>query len=520
MNREEMLGRMAADEGPWDIVIIGGGATGLGVAVDAASRGHKTLLLEQSDFGKGTSSRSTKLAHGGVRYLRQGNVALVMEALKERGIMRANAPHLVSDQRFIVPTYDWWETPFYGIGMKIYDAMAGRYGFGPSRILSKEETLAHIPALHAEGLNGGVQYYDGKFDDARYLVHLARTAVEQGATLLNYARVVGLTKNGGGLVTGLVVEDAEGGGEYACMAKVVINATGPFTDGILRLDDPGAGSIIAPSQGVHLVFDASFLASDTAIMVPHTPDDRVMFAIPWHDHVVVGTTDHEVEQASLEPEPTEEDIDFLLDTAGRYLERKPTRADVLTAFAGIRPLVAADDSKGTAVLSREHTIQISRSGLVTICGGKWTTYRRMAEEVVGHAETVAGLEEWPCVTKQLKLHGYHEEADSFGPLAVYGSDAPEIRALCEQRPELDRPLHVDLPYLKAEVVWAARYEMARTVDDCLARRTRALFLNAGAARDMAPEVASLLAAERGKDEEWVQEQVRVFRGICEPYMVK
>jgi glycerol-3-phosphate dehydrogenase len=404
--------------------------------------------------------------------------------------------------------------------MKVYDAMAGRYGFGPSRILSREETLSYIPALHAEGLNGGVQYYDGKFDDARYLVHLARSAVEQGATLLNYARVVGLTKSGGGLVTGLVVEDAEGGKEHVCKAKVVINATGPFTDGILRLDDPGAGSIIAPSQGVHLVFDTSFLAGDAAIMVPHTPDDRVMFAIPWHDHVVVGTTDHAVEQASLEPAPTEQDIDFILDTAGRYLERRPTRADVRSAFAGIRPLVAAHGSKETAVLSREHTIQISRSGLVTICGGKWTTYRHMAEEVVGHAETVAGLEERPCVTKQLKLHGFHENADSFGALAVYGSDAPGIRALCEAQPDLDRPLHGALPYLKAEVVWAARHEMALTVDDCLARRTRALFLNARAAWEMSPEVASLLAAERGKDQAWAGEQVRVFRGICNSYMVK
>ncbi|MEE8477509.1 MAG: glycerol-3-phosphate dehydrogenase/oxidase, partial [Gemmatimonadales bacterium] len=402
MNRSQMLARVSDHRGPWDVLVIGGGATGMGIAVDAASRGYDTVLLEQSDFGKGTSSRSTKLIHGGVRYLQQGNVSLVLESLKERGLLRDNAPHLVHDLRFIVPNYDWWEAPFYGIGMKVYDALAGKYGFGPSRILSREETLSFIPTLKTDGLRGGVQYFDGQFDDARLLIALARTAARQGAALVNYARVDRLVRGTAGFVEGVVASDLESGTELELRAKVVINATGPFSDTIRRMDDPSVRSIIAPSQGVHLVLDRSFLSGDSAIMVPHTRDGRVMFAIPWHGHALVGTTDTPLTEIPLDPVPLPDEIEFILDTAGDYLQRPPTESDILSVFAGIRPLVQEGGEEDTAELSRDHTLLVAPSGLITICGGKWTTYRLMAEECVTTAATIGSLEEQPCETRELR----------------------------------------------------------------------------------------------------------------------
>src|ERR1022692_1709843 len=339
MNRADMYRRLQAHSGPWDMIVVGGGATGAGVAIDGASRGYDVLLLEQSDFGKGTSSRSTKLVHGGVRYLEQGNVSLVMEALKERGLLLQNAPHLVHNLGFVVPNYDWWEAPFYGVGLKLYNLLAGKYGFGASRILSREETLERLPTLKPEGLRGGVIYFDGQFDDSRLLINLVATAFEQGATLLNYAPVSELTKDAEGFVDGVRFRDLETGENLEVRAQVVINATGPFADALRRKADPAVQPMIAPSQGIHLVFDRSFLAGDDAIMVPHTSDGRVMFAIPWHDHTVVGTTDTPIGEPALEPAALEQEIEFILQTSALYLAKKPTRADILSVLAGIRPLV-------------------------------------------------------------------------------------------------------------------------------------------------------------------------------------
>src|SRR5262245_42400233 len=375
MDRKNSCQQLLTRREPWDMAVIGGGATGVGIAVDAASRGYSVCVVEQSDFGKGTSSRSTKLVHGGVRYLQQGNISLVMEALKERGILRDNAPHLVHDLRFIVPNYDWWEGPFYGIGLRIYDRLAGKYGFGRSRRLSKELTLKAIPTLNTDGLRGGVQYYDGQFDDARLLINLVQTASQQGAALLNYVGVTGFLKDAEGYVTGVTARDSESGSDLKIGGKCVINATGPFVDRLRQLDDPAAARLISPSQGIHLVFDKSFLPGDTAIMVPRTNDGRVMFAIPWHGHVMVGTTDTPITDISLDPKPRSEEIEFILSTAGQYLAKPPTRSDVLSMFAGIRPLVGGGNYASTASLSRDHTIHIARSGLLTITGGKWTTYR-------------------------------------------------------------------------------------------------------------------------------------------------
>lgn len=525
MNRNELFERAVSRTEPWDMVIIGGGATGVGVAVDAASRGYDVLLLEQHDFGKGTSSRSTKLVHGGVRYLEQGNISLVMEALKERGLMRQNAPHLVHDLAFIVPSYTWWESPFYGLGLKVYNMLSGRYRFGPTALLSRDEILDKLPNIKTEGLKGGVIYYDGQFDDSRLLVNLAQTAVEQGATVLNYAEVTGLRRDESGFVDGVHAYDRETRRTFDVSARVVINATGAFCDRIRKMADPNAVRLIAPSQGIHLVFDRSFLPSDNAIMVPHTSDGRVMFAIPWHEHTVVGTTDVAIPDTPLEPRATDEEIDFILDTASRYLERPPKRSDILSIFAGIRPLVKSGDGKRTAALSRDHTIHIDQSGLLTIAGGKWTTYRNMAEDCVDQAATLAELDERPCVTKQLRIHGWidskeaAQNQESVGPLSFYGADALGILELAKSNPTWSTRLHPDLPYIEAEVVWAARHEMARTVEDVLARRTRALFLNARAALQMAERVAILLAVELKRDEAWKNQQLIEFEEVAAGYLV-
>ena len=514
-----MWARFEAHKGAWDIVVMGGGATGVGVAIDAASRGYSVLLLEQSDFGKGTSSRSTKLAHGGVRYLEQGNIALVMESLKERGLLLQNAPHLVHDLAFVVPNYEWWEAPFYGLGLKLYQALAGKYGLGKSRLLSREETLQRLPTIKPDGLRGGAIYYDGQFDDARLLIHMVFTAFEQGATLLNYFRVTGFTRNVQGVIDGVLASDTETGTALHASAKVVINATGAFSDQLRQIAEPQSAALISPSQGIHLVFRREFLPGNDAIMVPHTRDGRVLFAIPWHDHVLVGTTDTPMAEPELEPVALHEEINFILAAAAELLFKPPKREDVLSVFAGIRPLVKADGITSTASLSRDHRIEINRVGLFTICGGKWTTYRRMAEDCVDQAAAAAGLRKRPCMTQHLRVHGA-ADSSGLGHLSVYGSDAQAIQKLIGNDAHLGQRLHSDLPYTKAEIVWAAREELARTVEDAIARRIRALFLNAKAALAMAPAVAELMAGELGWSNSRTTEQVEAFQSTARRYVVE
>jgi glycerol-3-phosphate dehydrogenase len=519
MNRVEMISRLADPAEKWDFIIIGGGATGVGAAIEAASRGYRTLLVEQSDFGKGTSSRSTKLIHGGVRYLKQGNLSLVLESLKERGILHRNAPHLVHNLPFIVPNYDWWEGPFYGIGLKVYDILAGREGFGDSKVLSKEETIQHLPTIETHGLKGGVIYFDGQFDDARLIINMVKTAAEQGATLVNYMEVKALLKHSD-LVNGVRIQDNEHGQEYEVKAKVVINATGVFSDRLRRMDEPEAAPIIRPSQGIHLVLDKSFLPGDSAIMIPQTDDGRVLFAIPWHNRLVVGTTETEVQSIELEPVPFPEELEFLLTHAARYLTRDPVESDILSVFAGLRPLVTdSDNVKDTAALSRDHLVHISRSGLVTIAGGKWTTYRKMAEDTIDQAAILAQLDPVHSVSKNLNIHGYHSNAKMFGEFGVYGSDAPEINNLLDENPEYRQKLHQDLPVYAGEIIWAVRAEMARTVEDFLSRRTRALLLNARASMAMAPRVAEIMAREMKKDSNWKKEQLKNYLEIAKRYTV-
>jgi len=516
VKREEMLQRL--DDGTvWDMVVIGGGATGLGTAVEAASRGYRTLLLEQSDFAKGTSSRSTKLIHGGVRYLRQGNLSLVLESLHERGLLIRNAPHLVHKMSFVVPVYDWWEGPFYGVGLKLYDVLAGRLGLGPSQLLSREDTLRHIPTVETKGLRGGVIYHDAQFDDARLAICLALTFADLGGVPLNYLQVTGMYKEGG-LTAGVVARDLESGHDFKVKGRVIINAAGPFVDSVRRMADPGAREIITHSQGVHLVLDGSFLPGDSAIMVPHTDDGRVLFAVPWQGRTVVGTTDTPVPAASLEPRALPEEIDFLLTHASRYLSRHPSPSDLLSVFAATRPLVHTHGGVDTASLSRDHTLIVDDTGLVTIAGGKWTTYRKMGEDTVTMAARVAGFHDRPSVTDGLRIHGWREGMGQEYPLQAYGSDARQLETMQDENPSWREPLHPSFPYRAGEVIWAVRREWARTVEDVLARRTRALLLDARASMTAAPQVAELMAAELGRDRVWQETQVSAYLDLAKGYL--
>ncbi len=515
MNRDSFIQRLAGDT-DWDVVIIGGGATGLGVAVDSATRGYKTLLLEANDFAKGTSSRSTKLVHGGVRYLEQGDIPLVLEALRERGLLHRNAPHIVRHLSFIVPRYKWWEGPFFGIGMKVYDALAGKLNLSPSRTLTRAETLARIPNIESENLLGGVEYFDGQFDDSRLAITLAQTASDHGAVLLNYVPVTGLSKSGG-MITGLSCRDQETGATHQARAGVVVNATGIFADEIRLMDEPAAPRAVQPSQGVHLVFERDFLEGESAIMVPHTDDGRVLFVIPWHDKVLVGTTDTAMDHAELEPRALDEEIGFILRNASRYLARDPKREDILSIFAGQRPLVRKPGRNGgsTKSISRNHEVFVSAAGLVTIVGGKWTTYRKMAEDTLNAAALVGGLAETPCLTEDLRLHGWlrPSPAERRSASAVYGSDAPRL-----EQSGSNAPLHPRLSCTNAQVVWAVRQEMARTVEDVLSRRTRALVLDARAAIEIASDVAAILARELKRDTGWEASQVCEFEALARGYL--
>lgn len=503
----------------FDVVIIGGGATGLGVAVDAASRGFRTLLLEQADFAKGTSSRSTKLIHGGVRYLAQGDIKLVYEALFERGVLLKNAPHLVSMQPFIIPNYKWWNEFLYGLGLKIYDWMAWRYRFKKTAILNKTTVANLLPDLEKQGLKGGVLYYDGQFDDARLAINMAQTSAEQGGMLINYMKVVALMKDDGGKVCGVEARDVENGRDYRLSAKAVVNATGVFVDDVLQMNSPTQTNLVRPSQGVHIVLHKSFLKGDNALMIPSTDDGRVLFAVPWHDHLLVGTTDTPLERQSLEPIALEHEIDFILKTIRQYLVRKPEEKDVLSVFAGLRPLAAQGNNEGkTKEISRSHKLMTASSGLITITGGKWTTYRKMAEDTMREVIRVAGLKDVPCVTETLKIHGFVNKDSGGDHLDIYGSDAVFIRALAKERPGLGEKLNNRFPHIGAEVVWAVHHEMARTVEDVLARRLRILFLNARVAMEMAPSVARIMAVELRLDATWEENQIEQFSRLARQYL--
>ena len=506
VNRAHAISTFLEQPTLWDVLVIGGGATGLGVAVDAAARGLKTALVEQGDFAKGTSSRSTKLIHGGFRYLRQGNLALVRESLRERGLLLRNAPHLVQPLNFVVPCYHWWEAPYYGVGLKLYDWFAGELGLSPSRRLSRERAIEAVPNVQSAGLRGGICYQDGQFDDARLAISLAQTAATLGASVANYVRVVALLKKEG-RVCGARVCDAESGKEFSVHARVVINATGVFTDAVRRMDDAGAPPVIAASQGAHLVLRREFLGGDTALMVPRTDDGRVLFVIPWQDRVLIGTTDTAVSETPLEPRPLAGEIQFLLEHAAQYLAKAPVASDLLSVTAGLRPLVKLPGAKSTAALPRDHVVLVSAGGLVSIAGGKWTTYRKMAADAVDRAMQVAGLPAKPCATERLQLANTRRRSGQSAAETLPGTGGPRSRRL-----------HPDLSLTADDVLHAARHEMARTVEDVLARRSRALLLNARAAMEVAPSVAALLTKGFGHGPVWEAEQITVFRELAKGYL--
>jgi glycerol-3-phosphate dehydrogenase len=520
-NRETLINQIKTTKN-WDVIIIGGGATGLGVALDCTTRGYKTLLLEQVDFAKGTSSRSTKLVHGGVRYLAQGNIDLVREALYERGLMLKNASHLVSNQSFIIPNYKWWDNIFYTVGLKVYDFLSGKLSFGKSVRIKKSETISRLSTLETSNLKGGVIYHDGQFDDSRLAVNIAQSCIENGATAINHCRVKNLLKGEKGIVNGVVAIDTETNIEYKLNAKTVINATGVFTDEVLKMDDTSAKNTIRPSQGVHLVFDKSFLPGNDAIMIPKTDDGRVLFLVPWHDKVVVGTTDTLLDSHSLEPKPLDKEVDFIIETANRYLNKNVSKTDVLSIFAGLRPLAAPKDkSEKTKEISRSHKIIVSDSELITITGGKWTTYRRMAQDTVDKIIELNKLPSATCKTKNLLIHGASgNTVDRTNHLYIYGTDKKEIEKLVQENPSLSEPLHPRLQFTKAEVVFAVRHEMARTIEDVLARRVRVLFLDARAAIEIAPMVGEIIREELNETEDWRAQQISEFIEIADQYVLK
>lgn len=498
MKRAALLTQALEHDHPYDFIVIGGGATGAGVALDAASRGFDVLLVEAEDFGSGTSSRSSKLVHGGVRYLAQGHIGLVYESLHERARMRNNAPHLVSVLPILVPAANRLELARFWIGLKIYDWLAGTAGFGPSRYVSRKKLRERMPEVADAGLAGAVEYFDGQFDDTRYVIDLIKTAAEHGATPLNYCAVTRFNKEQDGKLQGVTVRDSVSGRTFEATGKALINATGPYADSILRMDDPDAERLITPSQGVHLAVSSSFLPGDDGLLIPETPDGRIMFALPWHEHVILGTTDTKLDETPREPIAQSAEIDLILETVSRYLTPAPKRSDILAVFAGVRPLPRGR-SRATAKLSREHSITVSASGLISITGGKWTTYRNMAEDCVDRAIEEHGLAEQSCQTVTLALHGATEPPSTTDELAAYGRDAAAIRRLIEREPQLAELIHADLPYTAAQCLWAVREEMALTLEDVLARRTRALLLNSSAALDCAPRVAALLGSDLNWD---------------------
>ena len=503
----------------WDIIIIGGGATGLGTALDAASRGLKTILVEQHDFAKATSGRSTKLVHGGVRYLAKGNIKLVAEALLERGRLLKNAPHITNSIAFILPVYSNWKKWFYGLGLKFYDILSGRLSLGKTSILTADETLRMLPSLAPDHLKGGIRYFDGQFNDTRLALDLAESAVYYGATVINYVKLTGFIKEKN-KITQAIVYDTVSNQEFILNGKAFVNATGVFSETVAGMDDPQEKLALIPSRGIHIVIDQAFFEGTQALIIPETNDGRVLFAVPWENKVVVGTTDTKVDQVLLEPVATDEEIEFLLNHFNKYCKRKLMRSDIKSVFAGLRPLVKSESFQKTSMISREHAIIVSKAGLISVIGGKWTTYRKMAQDVVNNAIFVSKLPKTECLTQNLPIGNWGWPIGRNNPLHVYGSNKTRINKLLKENPAWSDKIHPSFPHIKAEIIWFIRNEMALTVEDILARRTRILFLDANAAIQAAQSVADVMCVELHKDEAWKESQINSFCTLAQEYLVK
>ena len=519
MIRDEMIKKVSNTTEEYDFIIIGGGATGIGIALEASARGYSVVLLEKSDFTKGTSSKATKLMHGGVRYLAQGDIGLVREAVVERGLMLRNAPHIVKSQSFVIPTHGLYDEILYTVGLTFYDLLAGKLSLGRSKRISKAKTLKRISLINPDKISAGVVYFDGQFDDSRMAINTLQSASEMGATVINYCNVNNLIKDDAGKLTGVSFTDEESGKIHEIKGKQIVNATGVFADDVLRMDSPGAKKTIAPSQGVHLILDKSFLPGDDAITIPKTDDGRVLFLVPWHNRVIVGTTDTPIAEESLEPVALEEEVNFILNTAGRYLTKAPKRSDVLSVYAGLRPLAATQgDGSKTKEISRSHKIYTSDSGMLTMVGGKWTTFRKMGEDLVNKSEKLHGWAHIPTQTRHLKIHGYKENVDFTAPYYFYGSDEEKMLKLAKDK-DLEAFVSPSSNVIEAQVVWAVQNEMARTVEDFLARRTRCQLLDARESLEMAPKVAEIMAKELGKDIHWQKSQIADYQKVTSNYIL-
>jgi glycerol-3-phosphate dehydrogenase len=521
MNRDKAIRALNDGNKEFDVIVVGGGATGIGIALEATTRGYKTILLEKSDFTKSTSSKSTKLVHGGVRYLSQGDIGLVREACVERGLLLENAPHLVRNQSFVIPTFTMFDELMYSVGLTFYDLLAGKYSLGRSLRISKKKAISRLPTIRANKITAGVLYHDGQFDDSRLAINALQTAVENGALVINYMPISALTKNDNGVIDGVKATDLELDNTYYIKGKAIINATGVFADDLLQMDTPGKRHTIRPSQGVHIVLDKSFLPGNDALMIPKTDDGRVLFAVPWHGKVIIGTTDTPIELPSLDPIALDDEVDFILKTTAKYLTKEPQKQDVLSVFAGLRPLAAPKNDKAkTKEISRSHKIYVSESQLFTMIGGKWTTFRRMAQDMVEKVEKTKGWAKTRTKTKHLRLHGYKQQSEIIDSLHFYGSDREMILELMKSEPDKQEIISKRLDVSAAQVAWAVRYEMARTVEDVISRRVRCLLLDARESILIAPRVAEIMAKELSKDEQWIKDQIEDFNLVAKNYLLK
>ena len=515
-SRSEAIERIAGNS--FDLCVIGGGATGAGCALDARLRGLKTTLLDGGDFASAASSASTKLVHGGVRYLEQAvkkldlaEYRMVQAALGERIRMLKNAPHLAHAAEFLVPVFSWTQALYYKAGMTMYDWIAGKNNLFPSRFLSREETLRRMPSLRKEGLHGAVSYSDGQFDDSRYDLGLVQTFVEAGGEALNYARVTGFAKDAGGKLTGATARDQLSGREFTIQARAFVNATGPASDSVRQLASPDAHRRLRPSKGVHILFPLDEFQSKDALLVPKTEDGRVIFAVPWQGRLLVGTTDDEA-TPETKMIVLREEAEYLLRQLNPYLAKPLRLEQIVSGISGLRPLVAAREGHGTKELIRDHEVEIdARSGLISILGGKWTTHRLMAEDTINAVQGALGETITASLTKEKVLAGaagFTEEywrilAKEYGIAEAaaqhlaqkFGTRATEVLALARADTSLAAALVPGLPHIRAEVAYAIRNEMAQTIEDILARRLGLQLFDWRASILAAPVVADLLAQE-------------------------
>lgn len=522
MRRYQLIRQIENPEIEWDMIVIGGGATGLGVTLDGALRGYKVAMFEQHDFAKSTSSRSIKLLHSGVRFLKRGDLALVREASLERGRLRRNAPHLVRKVSFVIPNYSRTEVFFHTMAQWVYDLLSwGKLSLGNSTPISTRMTQKYLPTIKQDGLRGGVVYQDAQFDDARLAINIAQSCLEQGATPINYMRVIKILYDKKKKVSGVVVKDMESDKEYQIKSKCIINATGISVDEILKMDNPEQPKTVKPRQGVHIVLDEKFLQTKHAMMIPSASDDRVLFAVPWYGKIIVGTSGVVRDYYSTNPSVLDKDVDFILETFGKYVTHKPERKDILSIFIGQRP-VAANIKEGEKPreISRNHRIRVSKNNLITITGGRWTTYRRMAEDTVDRAIRMGLLPKKVCKSRMFKLHGYKLNPNVKSHLHVYGSDMPYLKKMIDNESMMAAFLHADYKFTVAEVLWAIRKEMARTVEDVLARRVRLLIMDAKAAIETAPVVAQIMADEFGYKQAWIDQQVESFTAYAQKYLLE